>query len=242
VLSARAVGLSMTGCTRRKRFAGALRTGMCALTLVLVLPTANAVAHKGNPHYRSNVRTVTPATPGIQVQILNFDDRLLLTNRSGKDVVVKGYEGEPYIRILGDGTVQQNRRSPALYLNQDRFAQVKLPPQADPKASPQWQSVDKTGRFEWHDHRIHWMSKSLPPEVKDKGARTKIFNWRVPISVGSKPVAIAGTLYWQPSSSSASIGAFVALGGFCVLALALVFIVRARRRRPVVREKAKAAW
>src|SRR5207244_4937065 len=125
---------------------------------------------------------------------------------------------------------------------QDRFAQVKLPPQADPKAPPQWQSVDKTGRFEWHDHRIHWMSKALPPEVKNKGVRTKIFNWRVPIRVGSKPVAIAGTLYWQPSNSSASIGAFVALGVFCVLAMALVLIVRTRRRRRLSRERRRQPW
>src|SRR6185295_14068239 len=147
-----------------------------------------------------------------------------------------GYDGEPYIRILADGTVQENRHSPAYYLNGDRFAEVDVPPQANAKAPPQWQTEDKTGRFEWHDHRIHWMSKALPTEVKDKKKETKIFDWRVPIRVGPKHAAITGTLYWKPDDSSAPVAAFVALGGFCVLVGIVVVAVRGRRRRVSVKE------
>jgi hypothetical protein len=208
--------------------------------LSLTLPSAVALAHKGNPNFRSDVGALVPAIPGVRVEVLNYDDRLLLTNTSGRDVAVQGYDREPYLRILADGTVQQNRRSPTLYLNEDRFAKVKVPPQADAKAPPQWQTVDKAGRFEWHDHRIHWMAKSLPPQVKDKGAKTKIFNWRVPMRVGGKRAAVTGTLYWQPESSSVPFGAILALGALCVLTLVLVLAVRARRQRPVIHEKAQA--
>jgi hypothetical protein len=238
----RAVGLAATVRTGR-HLLRALGTIACAVALVLVLPAAAAVAHKGNPNYKSDLDGLTRQIQGVKVEVLNYDDRLLLTNDSGKDVVIRGYDGEPYARLLADGTVQENRLSPAFYLNGDRFGQVTVPPQANPKARPQWKTDNKTGRFEWHDHRIHWMSKTTPGKVKDKDVRTKIFDWRVPIRVGAQPVAITGSLYWQPTDSSAPVGAFIALGVFCAALVALVVTVRVRRRSGAdrkVREKAQA--
>ena len=43
------------------------------------------------------------------------------------------------------------------------------------------------------------MEKGTPPQVKDEGVRTKIFDWRVPMTVGSAPVAAVGTLEWVPA-------------------------------------------
>jgi hypothetical protein len=91
--------------------------------------------------------------------------------------------------------------------------------------------VDRTGQFEWHDHRIHWMSPVTPPQVKDKGKRTKIFDWRVPIMVGTQQGAIDGELFWVPESSKAPTAAIVALIAIVALALAFVFLVRRRRAR-----------
>ena len=97
-------------------------------------------------------------------------------------------------------------------------------------------SVDRTGQFEWHDHRIHWMSPVTPPQVKDTGKRTKIFDWSVPIKVGSQPGAIDGELFWVPESSKAPTGAIVALVAIVARVLAIVLLVGAgdaggRRRR-----------
>jgi copper transport protein len=50
--------------------------------------------------------------------------------------------------------------------------------------------ISKTGRFEWHDHRMHWMSESDPEQVKDKDARTKVFDWKVPIVLFAAIVAL----------------------------------------------------
>ena len=103
--------------------------GLAAVALVLALP-ASVSAHKGSPNYRSTVRAVDPPVAGVDVQVLNYDDRLLLVNKTGREVEVRGYDGEPYFRILADGTVQVNKRSPSYYLNLDRFGNVKVPSDA----------------------------------------------------------------------------------------------------------------
>ena len=121
----------------------------------------------------------------MRLQVLNLDDRLELQNTSGKTVVVKGYQGEPYARLLGDGTVEVNHNSPAFYLNNDRTSTGTVPANAKPGATPDWQVVDRAGSFQWHDHRIHWMSTITPKQVTDKTKRTKIFDWKVPLQVGA---------------------------------------------------------
>jgi hypothetical protein len=203
-----------------------------------------AYAHAGNPSFRSNLESLSPATPGLKAEVLNYDDRLLLTNRSGRTVLVRGYDGEPYIRIRGDGSVDVNKRSPSYYLNEDRFAKVDVPAQASANAPPDWSAVSKDGRYEWHDHRIHYMSKGVPAQVKDKGKRTKIFNWRVPIEVGGQRGRLAGQLFWQPSSGGIPAGAVIAFAALLFAAVAFVEIVRRRRRgdqQPASRRH-KEAW
>jgi hypothetical protein len=202
-----------------------------------------AAAHNGSPNFRSNVRAITPAEPGIQVQVLNYDDRLQLVNRSGKPVVVRGYNGEPYIRVLGDGTVAVNKNSPAYYLNEDRYANADVPPSASKDAAPAWQLINRTGRYEWHDHRIHYMAKGTPEQVKDKGKRTKIFGWQVPIEVDGRPAKLRGDLFWQPQGGGLPRGAMLALAALVFGSIFFVEIVRRRRRRRDARRRsASAAW
>src|SRR6185295_20126771 len=95
------------------------------------------------------------------------------------------------------GKLEVNLRSPAHSLNQDRFSGAKVPASADPKAPPRWQVVERNGSYEFHDHRMHWMSKTVPPQVKDKAERTKIAAWHVPLSAQGVPGAITGELFWR---------------------------------------------
>jgi hypothetical protein len=104
-----------------------------------------------------------------------------------------------------------------------------VPSFATATATPQWSVVDRTGQFEWHDHRIHWMSPVLPPQVKDKGKRTLIFDWHVPIAVAGQSGTVAGQLFWTPESSSAPVAAIVIGGAIVVLGLLLVLATRRRR-------------
>ena len=205
---------------------------LLALTFVGML-APSALAHGGNPNFRSEFHAVRPAVPGLQVQVLNYDDRLLLINRTGKTVLVRGYEREPYARLRADGTVEVNKRSPSYYLNEERYGGTPVPASASPQAPPQWSQVSKTGRFEMHDHRIHWMSKgATPPQVTDKDKRTKVFDWRVPIQVGPRHAALAGSLFWAPSSGGGvPTGAIVALVALVLITLALFVASRRTRAR-----------
>jgi hypothetical protein len=226
----------------RRMFIALLGAVACLGAPLLVSPpslAASTTAESGNPindqgssyEYRSNITGVTPNLPGLSFQVLEFADRILMTNHTGKTVTIYGYEGEPYARVLANGTVEQNVRSPATYLNTNFYAQVTVPPIASASAPPQWQVIDRTGQFEWHDHRIHWMSPIPPASVKNETKRTLIFDWKVPIEVGSSKGAISGQLFWTPESSKAPL-AIIIIGVVIVLAgLAFVFYVRRRRAR-----------
>jgi hypothetical protein len=178
-----------------------VRTRIAAVVALAALAAAApaAPAHEGNPNFLSQVDRITPATEGVTVEVLNRDDRLLLHNTRGKDVVVEGYDDEPYARLLSDGTVQVNTNSPAYHINEDRFAQVDVPAGVDGAGEPRWKEVGRNGRFEWHDHRAHWMAKQRPPQVTDTSVRKKIVDWKVPIEVDGARGSIAGTLFWTPS-------------------------------------------
>jgi hypothetical protein len=206
----------------------AIAVAACGL-LTVAIPSA-ALAHQGNPNMESIVRVLKPDVPGISLQVLSRDDRFELTNRSKETVVVQGYDEEPYARITPDGTVAVNHNSPAFYLNTDRYGAVTVPKTATAKATPDWQVLDKTGVFQWHDHRMHYMSRDVPPIVKDKAKRTKIFDYSIPIRIGAQQGAILGTLWWAPpKGGGAPVGAIVAFAVLVLLGGLAVVVVRRRR-------------
>ena len=227
--------------------------------MLLSLPSAAGAASQespvneqgSSPNFRSLITSISPSAPGLELQILQFSDRLRLTNKTGRVVTIFGYQNEPYARVLPDGTVEQNSRSPAVYLNTTFFATATVPPSADPKAPPSWAVVDRTGSFEWHDHRIHWMSPVLPPQVKrNPGKRMKVFDWNVPISIGSQPGTVRGQLLWSPEHSTTPVAAIVALVAIVLAAIVFVYFVRRRRRggpgaaerTDTAHEPAREAW
>jgi len=214
----------------------------CAVALAVLLTAAPAAsAHQSSPNYLSQVNAVTPATSGVSVTVLNRSDRLLLHNTSNADIVVDGYKGEPYARVKADGTVQVNTDSPAYYLNNDRFGQVTVPAGVDGKGAPQWKELSKTGRFEWHDHRMHWMSQQPPANLRGVKDKRKIFDWSVPLKVGSSAGAIKGTLFWTPRVQSGPPVAAIGILAAVIIAMCIGVVVVRRRRAPVG-ATAKEAW
>ena len=98
--------------------------------------------------------------------------RCELTWNGDGEVVVDGYDGEPYLRIDADG-VERNVHSPATYLNQNRYARVEMPATADSRAAPEWQQISSGRSVRWHDHRTHWMDVTAPLVVRRPIRRTR---------------------------------------------------------------------
>ena len=217
------------------------RAVLAACAAVALAAPAAATAHEGNPNYLSQVRGLSPSLSGLSVEVLNRDDRLLLHNTSGRTVVVDGYAGEPYARVRADGTVEVNTNSEAYYLNQDRFADAPVPKGVDPKQPPVWKALSKTGRFEWHDHRMHYMGKGRPKQVADPAVRQKVFDWEVPLVVDGRKGSINGDLLWTPPpEESLPLGAIFGFAGL-VIALSIgVFAIR--RRRASAGTETAEAW
>ena len=178
-----------------------LATALCAAALLA--PSSAAHGGGGARGFRSTVTAVVPGTPGLAVEVRDSDDRLSLQNGTERPVVILGYEGEPYLRFDPAGTVYRNESSPATYLNEDRFGQVALPTGVSAKAKPRWKDVGDNGTYEWHDHRIHWMSRTDPPRVRRNPDRPqRVFTWVVPGRIDGEKLAIRGRLDYAPPPTS----------------------------------------
>ena len=166
----------------------------------------------GSPNYRSKLLSVSPNTKGLTVRVVDGDDALELRNSTGRNVMVPGYEGEPYLRFLVSGRVEVNVNSPAKYLNEERYGGVTVPKSAGKAAKPRWRVVAQGGSYVWHEHRIHWMSTEPPPRIKQSGGNTlmKVFDWTVPLKVGVRPVKVSGTLWWVPTGQIERADALIA--------------------------------
>jgi hypothetical protein len=216
-----------------------LLLGVVAITLTLVIASASATAANNdsppggldqtNTNYRSNIVRVSPSLPGLSLRVLDYNDELVLTNHSGRTITVLGYSNEPFMRILPDGTVQVNTASPAYYLDQNFYGNVTVPPSANSSFAPRWSTVDKTGIYQWHDHRIHWMSPSTPPQVKDKGKTTKIFDWRVPFRMNNQPGTVYGNLYWIGQKGGFPLWALISLIIVVPSGLIAAYVIQRRR-------------
>jgi hypothetical protein len=220
----------------RKRWAA-----LAATTSMLAL-AAPASAHEGNPDFRSEIDSVRPAVPGVSFEVLNYDADIELVVREGHEVTIYGYEEEPYARVLADGTVQTNRRSPSTYLNTDRYAEVPVPASADPGAAPVWKTVGGSGTLRWHDHRMHYMATGTPPQVSDERERTKVFDYEIPLRIDGRRGAVEGTLYWVGPADTAKTPFLVAGVAIVLLGGAAVLIVRRRRGRADQGDPAREAW
>ena len=204
--------------------------------LVSLALTPSAAAHPRAEGYargfQSKVLDVRPAVAGVAVTVVDGDDRLRIANDTDRRLVVLGYDGEPYLRIEAGG-VYRNERSPATYLNRDRFARVAVPLRADPGARPVWRRVSRQPVWQWHDHRIQWMGSAAPAQVQQAPRETHvIFDWTVPGRLGDRPLEVAGRLDYEPpdeGGSSAVLIALVVITGAAALAGFAFLLVRLRR-------------
>jgi hypothetical protein len=218
------------------------RVGVLIVVLGALLGAATARAHgPGEAEgYISTSHGIKPHLTGVTIKVIDGDEKLLLRNGTRMTLVVLGYQGEPYLRFSSDG-VYRNGNSPATYLNQDRYANVKLPKSANAKAAPKWVKVGTGNSFQWHDHRIHWMSTIPPGPIKaTPDVAHHIFDWRVPFLADGQEYAVVGTLDYEPPDDDADGGGGTSSLVWILVAVAAaaigagtVLVLRRRRRRTV---------
>jgi hypothetical protein len=189
-------------------------------------PGARMPAHGGSStavtsDYRTTITRIAPAEQGLSATIVDVGGSVQLTWTGPGVLIVKGYQGEPYLRFDPQG-IERNTRSPATYLNQNRYANVILPATADAQATPEWQRISSGHTTQWHDHRTHWMAPVLPAQVQaDPGRPHLLEQWQIPLTVDGRPVTIDGRLSWIPPPSLLP---WLGLGaGVAVLLGALLF-------------------
>lgn len=141
-------------------------SGWCSARADAVSPCPPAQAHglgTGATDFRSEITTV-PGYGDLQWTILCGDEFLELRHDGPVEIVVGGYAGEPYLRIVPDG-VHENVRSPAAYLT--RYpGNVTLPDGVEALASPEWVRRSEDPSWAWMDHRIHWTGENMPDVMR----------------------------------------------------------------------------
>lgn len=171
----------------------------------IVVPATPAQAHSvsgvGATNFQTTLSALSPAVAGIRLSVVENGSRLELLNTTGQDVIVRGYSGEPYARI-GPGGVWLNDNSPATYLNSDRYVTASVPAGVDGKAAPRWRKVADGDVYRWHDHRVHWMLKTLPvPVAADPGSPHRVSDWTVKLEYAGQVLTATGSLNWVPGPS-----------------------------------------
>ncbi len=171
--------------------------------MLIALTATPAFAHgRGSDATNYSSRILgTPDLPGVQWRIYNNDEFLGVENLGPADLVVPSYQASglgdvPYLRIGPEG-VFVNRNSSAFYLNQDRQGTVS-PPQGIGGGEPDWVQVSDEPKYAWHDHRVHWMLPTLPPQVVGVAERTKVLDWAVPFTYDGQQHRVTGELLWSP--------------------------------------------
>jgi hypothetical protein len=194
-----------------------------AVVAVLSGSPAPASADAPGPtDYQTSVKSIEPTTDRFEIEIIGGDSFVLLRQLRPSTIEIVGYNGEPYLRFLEDGTVEQNRRSPAVYLNEERYGDDPdgLPAVADASADPEWEVVADDGTYAWHDHRAHWMLRSRPfgAEPGDQ-----ILEGVIPVRVDGVEVDVLVASFWVSPPSKLPL-----LGGALIGILGAVVAYRQR--------------
>jgi hypothetical protein len=168
----------------------------------------------------SVITSVTPGLPsGVEVEILG-GDALFHVQSLNHEVMVPGYQNEPYIKITKDNKVFVNDGSTTTFLNSSRYGTVDLS-EFSKTDEPKWRLIATNGSAMWHDHRVHWMSTKPPAPVDTQGT---VLDWKVPFTVDGTKIEVAGTLFLRDKAA-----VWWWLSGVAMLCLAIILSIVRRK-------------
>lgn len=215
-----------------------------AVVAVLVVllaggPAASAASAHGAPagdapHYRSRVTSVTPDVPGLTVELARDGSWVRVRNTTDVELVVLGYDGEPYLRLGPDGAAE-NVASVTSRVN-GAFGSglvTQEAPAAQAPAAPRWEPRGLEPVMTWHDARTQYAGSARPPAVAQAPERAHhLTDWTLRGRYGDRPFVVTGTLDWtgRRGAFGTWTGRLLWLAGG-LAALACVLLVAAGLRR-----------
>lgn len=233
-----------------RRPAAAPAALVAVLGLLLALgPAAPAAAHGSGggdaPYYRSRVTAVSPAVAGVTVDLARDGSWVRVRNATAVDLVLLGYDGEPYLRIGPQGA-QENVESVTSRVN-GRFGSGLVTadtPAAQAARPPRWEPLGVEPVVTWHDARTHYGGLGRPAAVVDDPSRPHaLTTWRLRGLYGDRPFTVDGRLDWTGRGllGSRTTQALWVVGGLAALAGVLLVVAALRRPGGTVRGKVKIA-
>ena len=178
---------------------------MAVVMLFASAPPAQAHTISGisATNYRSEIVSVSPADPNVSIRLLELGRLVKLTNRGTTDIVVLGYEGEPFLRV-GPRGLFENTRSPTLYKNQLTVdgTTPEIPKSANAQAAPTWKRTGGGNSVKWRDQRTRWEGADAP-SVKAAPDRRQVVvpAWTIVLERSPNRMTVTGTITYVPAPS-----------------------------------------
>jgi hypothetical protein len=155
----------------------------------LLVPAAAFGHGAEDDNYRTTILSIEPEGLPIDVR-MSKGDEIRFENEGDEDLVLCGYDTdacEEWVKIGPDG-VFVDENSKAFYSNaeEDELGEV---PEGAGEGAADFQRVREAPAFyAYHDHRVHWMGRALPPGVDESNPDTqKVMDGQVEFRYGDTP-------------------------------------------------------
>lgn len=168
------------------------------LSLLTALAPAVAEAHGENSPIVQTVVDSVPGAPGVKAHTLPSQPlRIDVLNTTKTELEVRGFEGEPFVRI-GPTGVHVNLNSPTYYRSGNPDAGGVKPASAHRGARPRWAFVSRTPEFGWFDFRMEPGRTPIPAQAATADRPLRLDSWSIPTRYGGRASAIQGHVEFQP--------------------------------------------
>ena len=217
----------LSGC----RLAAAAGVGVALVLLAATPADAHTITGVAPTDYRSDVLGVNPPLPGVSLRLLDLGNRVELVNKGAVDVIVLGYQGEPYLRV-GPAGVFENSRSPSVALNRPSATTIAstttVPPATTSGAAlvpPSWHRTGDGHSVRWRDRRTRWEG-AAPAAVNAAPDRSHVVvpQWLIGLRRGDVDATASGRITYIPGPSPVPWLGVAAV--FLVVAVAGAFLRR----------------
>lgn len=145
------------------------------------------------------VDSIDPELPGIEhIHVDSLRAQFEVAAAPGHEVLVLGYNNEPYLRVDSFGRSWGNTSAPSWRANLSADGSTATSEDSHEGAVPTWEQLGTPTRVVWHDHRIHWMLPEPPTNADDDGT---VSDWEMHMVVDGEPVTVKGRLTYDPTVS-----------------------------------------